>query len=103
MNNPFIILIALPFMVMLFWKKQSINTFIFLHTVIVGIVVAGAWETHNVLGEYELIIELQDYLSLRFGNMYDLVFDFSLSLLIIWNYQWWFIGKEKERLFSHNI
>lgn len=103
MNNPFIILIAFPFMVMLFWKNYKINTFTFLHTIIVGIIIANAWETHNFLQRYEWIFTMEEFFRERFYVMLDLVFAFIVPLLAIWNYQWWFIGKEKDRLFSHSL
>lgn len=90
-------------MVLLFWRKNNITITTLIHTVIVGILVSIAWENHNLLQEYELIIELSEHLNLRFDYMKNLVIGFTLPVLAIWHYQWWFIGKEKDKLFSHNI
>lgn len=103
MHHSILILACFCLVVMLFWKKTKITSAVFFHTAFVGVIVSISGENHNFPEIYQLTKTQEEYEIAEFHRMWETTQIFMIPVLAIWNYQWWFVGKEKERVFSHNI
>lgn len=82
--------------VMLFWRKKRINLLIFCHTILVMSLLTGAWnvsdfhDVHNITDRHEIdIINYYDFMDFLHYTIPPFAF--------IWLYEWWHIGKAREK------
>lgn len=103
MDGYLVIPASYAFFALLFWQKTKITLPIFLHTVFVGFLIAISFATDNLEVYHPTHHTDENFQLHEFNYMTTITQFFSIPLLCIWNYQWWFIGKEREKIFSHNI
>lgn len=83
--------------VMLFWRKKRVSFVTFLHIILVTALFTAAFNTsdfaiaHNITDRHELDhINYNDFVSMT------QLFTSSFALSI-WTYQWWHVGKAREK------
>lgn len=88
------------FIFLLFWKKAKINVLVLTHGICVGVLTAICCTTNNFLDVYE-VNSLEALDKHEFDYMQTVTEKFAMPLLTLWIYQWWFVGKERDRQFHY--
>lgn len=98
MDALLITIISYCFIFLLFWKKYKINIVIVAHGIFVGILIAVCCVTNNFLEVYEVnsLTELDKH---EFSYMQTVTEKFIAPILVLWTYQWWLVGKERDKQF----
>lgn len=102
MSPLLILLISYCFVALLFWKKAQITILVFFHSIFVGILIANADFTSDVFAVFEVVAN-NELEVIKFDYMQAIAICFTIPISMIWFYQWWFVGKQREKLFSHSV
>lgn len=82
---------------MLFWRKKRVNTLTFAHLILVMGILIGAYNT----SDYHIFRETPSQRDIDLANYEDFMLMLEIALipflLGIWKYQWWHVGKARDK------
>ncbi|MDO4427199.1 MAG: hypothetical protein Q4B88_03630 [Moraxella sp.] len=82
---------------MLFWRKKRVGTLTFAHLILVMSLLIGAYNT----SDYHIFMKTQSQYEIDLANYDDFMSMLAMALipflLGIWKYQWWHIGKARDK------
>lgn len=83
--------------VMLFWRKKRVSFVTFLHIILVTALFTAAFNTSDLAIVYN-ITDQHEIDRINYNDFIGLIQLFTGSFaLSIWTYQWWYVGKAREK------